>query len=248
MPATPSATSVRPVRHGRPIVSETITTTSRPNRSRRSARRARADASGSLGSSTRWLASTLDASMPAAFMMKPWWVWTIRMPGRRRHHSRRLGGQDLGLARRAFGALARHLGQVALGLRHDLAGHHEHVAVDDPRRGGGDQRGQVIARLHVTDAHDGLDDQVGHYRTPASFRASDTISAVAFSSVIHSGVARTSTLSTEVPASVGVDQPAVQDAAGFAGPVEITDSGGGAPARRARPGTCRPCRGPARRR
>ena len=106
MPAAPSATSVRPLRQARPMVSETITAdvAGRGPGSRRAA--ARAEASGSAGSSTRWVLSTLEASMPAAAITKPWWVCTIvvgprrattravsaasdRGPGRRRAPGRR---------------------------------------------------------------------------------------------------------------------------------------------------------------
>ena len=57
--------------------------TSLPYRSRNAFRSARAEASGSTGSRTRCPLSTLDASIPADAITKPWYVWTIRVPPRR---------------------------------------------------------------------------------------------------------------------------------------------------------------------
>src|SRR5688572_8585735 len=57
-PAAPIAMSVCPSRHARPAVSVTTTPTTRPVRSRSRRRNARAEASGSIGSSTTWPGAT----------------------------------------------------------------------------------------------------------------------------------------------------------------------------------------------
>ncbi len=72
-----------------------MTATSSPCRSRRAARSARAEASGSLGSSTSWVRSTLDASMPADGHHEA--VVGLHDPGRPAagDHPGGLGGQHL---------------------------------------------------------------------------------------------------------------------------------------------------------
>ena len=75
------ATFVRPSRHGRPKVSETITATSAPHRSFRSLPSRLADASGSTGSrETRSCPGTFEASTPALAQMKPWVVSAMITP------------------------------------------------------------------------------------------------------------------------------------------------------------------------
>ena len=115
----------------------------------------------------------------------------------------------------------------------------------------GDQRGQIVAGPQLADAEHRQDLEprcrviAGGHATSSS--AARTIAAVASSSVISSGTARTST-----PGHLGgvavVDQPAVEHAAGAAGAVVAADALGAdldadrGQARR------RPCRAPARRR
>ena len=83
-PATPIATSVRPLRHGRPNVSLTITATSTPRRARTMSTMRRAERSLSTGSSAASPCCTFDRSMPAFAQMKPWLVSEmIRSPRRR---------------------------------------------------------------------------------------------------------------------------------------------------------------------
>lgn len=82
-PAAPIATSVSPVRHGRPKVSVTITPTSTPSDSRSPARIAAAEASGSSGSSRTVPAGVFEASTPAAAMTRPCRFSTIRRGPRR---------------------------------------------------------------------------------------------------------------------------------------------------------------------
>ena len=82
MPAAPIAESVRPSRHGRPIVSVTTTPTVTPWSRCQAARSARAEASGSTGRSTTVPAGVFDASTPAAAMTKPCAVSTIRVTPR----------------------------------------------------------------------------------------------------------------------------------------------------------------------
>ncbi len=78
-PAAPIAMSVWPSRQARPAVSVTTTATLRPVRSARAARRRRAEWSGSTGSSTSVPTSTLELSTPAAAMVSPCRVRTIRV-------------------------------------------------------------------------------------------------------------------------------------------------------------------------
>ena len=82
-PAAPIAMSVWPSRQARPAVSVTMTPTVAPVSSCSRARRARALASGSRGSSTIEPASTLDASTPAAAIVSPSRVRTISVGPRR---------------------------------------------------------------------------------------------------------------------------------------------------------------------
>src|SRR3954447_15964871 len=83
MPATPSARSVCPYRHGRPAVSLTTTATLTRAVSARSSRSRRALASGSSGSSTTDPGATLDASTPAAAITTPLRVSTMLVCPRR---------------------------------------------------------------------------------------------------------------------------------------------------------------------
>ncbi len=76
-PATPTAWSTRPIRHGRPKVSLTTTATSTPRVSSSCERSARADASGSTGSRTTVPAAVLLVSTPADASTKPCRVCAI---------------------------------------------------------------------------------------------------------------------------------------------------------------------------
>ncbi len=82
-PAEPIATSVSPVRHGRPKVSVTTTPTSTDRVSRTPARIAAAEASGSWGSSSTVPGAVLEASTPAAAITRPCRFSTIRSGPRR---------------------------------------------------------------------------------------------------------------------------------------------------------------------
>ena len=77
------AASVRPSRHGRPIVSLTTTPTSTPACARSPSRSRCADASGSSGSSASSSRATFDASTPAAAITRPCRVCTMRRSPRR---------------------------------------------------------------------------------------------------------------------------------------------------------------------
>lgn len=77
------ATSVRPCRQGRPKVSETITPTRTPSRSRSPRRMRPAEASGSSGSSSTVPGEVLEASTPAAAITKPCRVCAMTVSPRR---------------------------------------------------------------------------------------------------------------------------------------------------------------------
>ena len=119
-----------------PAVSVTTTPTLRAGAVAAGRRAApRAEASGSSGSSTTVPASTLEASMPAAAMVRPWRVRTI-VVGPRRATTRTVSPGS---------ASSRVPGpDPALGLADHLAGHHHDVAVGevDQRQ---QQRRQVVA-------------------------------------------------------------------------------------------------------
>ena len=78
------ATSVRPLRHGRPNVSLTITPTLMPNLARTISRMRRAERSLSIGNSAAYPRSTLDKSMPLLAQTKPCLVSVIIKSPRRR--------------------------------------------------------------------------------------------------------------------------------------------------------------------
>ncbi len=75
--------SVWPVRHGRPIVSLTITPTVSPRRAAMAARSRRAESSGSSGSSTTVPGAVLELSTPAAAITSPCRLVTILVGPRR---------------------------------------------------------------------------------------------------------------------------------------------------------------------
>ncbi len=79
MPAAPIATSVCPCRHGRPSVSVMMTPIRTPNRSRSAAHSARAEASGSSGSSSTTPSGALLESTPAAASTMPSLFSTMRV-------------------------------------------------------------------------------------------------------------------------------------------------------------------------
>ena len=84
IPATPIATSVSPLRHGRPNVSLTITPTDTPNFAWMMSRMRRAERSLSSGRSAANPRSTFDRSIPLLAQIKPCFVSVmIRSPRRR---------------------------------------------------------------------------------------------------------------------------------------------------------------------
>ena len=99
-PATPIATLTRPRRKARPWVSVTTTPTRPPTAAAIGACRRRAEASGSVGSSTTEPSATFEESMPALAQTKPWWVSQITVPPRRRtirRLSERISSQSAGV-------------------------------------------------------------------------------------------------------------------------------------------------------
>ena len=106
--------------------------------------------------------------------------------------------------------------EPALDLGHHLAGDDHDVAVGQPRRRGRQRRGQVVARAELGQAGHGQDLQAGRRRVvgdlsqpaaPHSSRAARAIAAVASTSVISSGTARTSTPGTSAVSPVCTSQP-----------------------------------------
>src|SRR6266542_246362 len=141
-----------------------------------------------------------------------------------RHGSRGLLLQQGVAGRLPLGTVGRHLHEPTLDLAHDLAGDDQHVAVGQPRRRGDDERGQVVARPDVTDTgdrpdlqrHPALPSKTGGKFAlrfaprlmPPTSRAVRTISAVALSSIIHSGQSTVVTPGTLTPAStLSTSQP-----------------------------------------
>src|SRR5262245_52561205 len=117
------------------------------------------------------------------------------------HGSRALGPQHLRPDLRPVRTDAGYVDELPLGLRDDLAGHHQDVAVAQPRSSGGDHLGQVGPRHHLADpVHR---QHLKAHATPASSIAAATMASVASTSVIHSGALRTRTPGTLAAASTG---------------------------------------------
>ena len=125
MPAQPMATSVRPRRHVRPNVSDTMTATSTPARARTPSRMRRAERSGSTGSRAAQPSSTLERSTPALAHTKPWAVSVITRSPRRRSTRTVSASTTAWWPRGSSGSMRD---QPVLGLRHDL------LRDDDARR------------------------------------------------------------------------------------------------------------------
>ena len=122
---------------------------------------ARAEASGSTGSSSTVPSGAFDASTPAAAPMMPWRFSTMRVtpPSYSRVATTRTVSAVIAGSRSSACTIA------ALGLRHDLRGHDEDVAVGELRRAR-DERGEVVALRDLGQALDALDAELhGH---PAS--------------------------------------------------------------------------------
>ena len=159
MPAQPMATSVRPRRHGRPKVSDTITATSTPRAARRPSRIRRAERSLSSGSEggpaivdVRQVDSRVGAHEAVLGLADDEIAASADHPHRLRPRrwpcDPRVGGVDP--CHRPFG------------LRHHLLGHHHDIAVLQTGFGGGDQAGQVVALAHLGDAVDREHLETGH--------------------------------------------------------------------------------------
>ncbi len=74
---------------------------------------------------------------------------------------------DQRLVRQRIGRV--NIDETTLGLRHDLLGDDETVAVLKVGVvGGGDQFGEVVARADLTDVVDGDDLEIGHGQTPVA--------------------------------------------------------------------------------
>ena len=188
--------------------------------------------------------------MPAAAITNPWWVCTIRV-GPRRATTRAVSrGQDLLAGRLALRAVGRARRPAALRLRHDLAGDHQHVAVAQPGAARGDQPGQVVAgRTAPMPAHR-QDLQTASRRsapTPASVNAARTI-AVGGRLVGHPQRSRAHRRprAPRSPSSAVSTSQRVEQRRRPPGAVEPARPRPRCTPRRARPGTCRPCRAPAR--
>ena len=139
MPAHPIATLTSPSRHGRPNVSVITTATRTPSAADSPARSASALRSGSSGRSVRNPSATFEASTPALAQIEPVARLRDHEVVTAGNHAHRFGG-DRGCA-----ILAGH--DPALGLRHDLLGDHDDVAVGGARlaKRRGEQRDEVVA-------------------------------------------------------------------------------------------------------
>lgn len=122
-----------------------------------------------------------------------------------RHHPYRLRVD------RRLAVLGLH--DAALGLRDDLGGDEDDIAVRQLRRRPGDQLREIVAGLHLGQPGYGPDAVGRHTRTSsARASASRAIAAVVSGSVIISGTARqrmpaSSTLATDAASTVSTSQP-----------------------------------------
>ena len=178
------------------------TATVTPSRSRSPARSAAALPSGSTGSSASSARPTLDPSTPGGGLNQPEPVLGDQGPALARQHPHRLVVDQLAAQLVALLGVLGRRHQPALAFGHHLAGDHHDVAVAQPGRGGGDGSTQIVAGPEFGKPGDGQDlDRRGgavlshgaHAATPASSSPALTISAVAFGSLINSGIERTAT-------------------------------------------------------
>ena len=215
MPAAPSATSVRPLRQGRPIVSETITATSRPWRSRsagaqRAGRRVRVHRQ-------QHQVGLVDVRRVDAGRGHHEAVVGLHDRGRTApgHRPDGLGGQDLAPGRPRVPG--RRPAPRPAGPRPwtrscwSPRGRRRRAATAPRRRSARPGRRPAVTSPMPRTGR--ISQAVGHEVTPARSSAAATIAAVAASSVIHSGTARTRTPGTRRVGVRRVDQPAVQQAA-----------------------------------
>ena len=182
------------------MVSVTTTPTVTPSRSRRPARSAAALPSGSTGSRASSAAPTFEPSTPAAACTRPSLFSVISV--RPLRASTRTASSSISLRRsasRSSGSCGRGH-DAALALGQHLAGDDHDVVVAQPRRGGRQRGGEVVARPELGQAgHRKQFDRgwraavLGHGLTPARSSPARTISAVVAGSVISSGTDRTST-------------------------------------------------------
>ena len=144
-PAAPTARSVWPSRQVRPAVSVTTTATLAPDRLATASRRRRARGVGVLGEQDDVAGPTLEASTPAAAIVRPSRLTTIDSGPAAGDHATGLGG-DRG------GPVARD--HPALGLADDLAGHADDVAVGEVDHGEQEAREVVAAPTSPTPSGD----------------------------------------------------------------------------------------------
>src|SRR5262249_24089564 len=159
--------------------SDTTTATSTPTRARTASRTCRAERSASTGRSAARPASTFETSTPAFAHTNPWRGSLVTRAPRRRGARTRPGslsarppppaeppdrlGPDGRPPRRAVVAVERH--QAVLGLRDDLLGDDQAVAVGEGGAlgggGVGDEGGELVAGPDLGHAGD-RDDGEGH--------------------------------------------------------------------------------------
>ena len=153
IPAAPIATSVSPLRQGRPKVSVTTTPTSHAERVPQPVAHAAGRGVGVLGQQQHGAGRGVGGVDAGRGHHQA-------VPGLARSGScpRRATSRTVSASMAASRSSARD--EPALGLADDLRGDQEHVAVGQSGAGGGDQLGEVVARLHLADA--------GHRRRPRS--------------------------------------------------------------------------------
>ena len=217
------AWSVWPSRHGRPAVSETMTPTRPPATLLRPVASRSAEPSGSTGSNKMRSGSTLEVSTPAAAIVRPPRVRTIRSGSALRDHRTALVGDH----RLTVGGV----GVPVLGLADDLGRDHHDVArlqrtmiVGSGR--GRDRGDQVGAGADLPDPVRG--EQRDHRPGRGSaLTASRTNSAVASGLLMISPVTATRQAVGLQRGSAGrvrgVHHPQVQDTVGGAGAVVAAD-------------------------
>ena len=193
-------------------MSVTTTATSTPSRSRNPLRSASADASGSAGSSASSSPATLDASIPDAACTMPRWFSVISVRARRARMRTDSSNTSLRRIRsRSSGSVGTRTSRPStldtiLLVTTTTSPERSHRAAV------GDRAGQVVARAELRQPVDGQDLEPRRRSgqstdTPASENAARTISAVASTSDISSGTARTSTSGTTAGSPVCTSQP-----------------------------------------
>ncbi|CAM5688207.1 hypothetical protein SGLAM104S_01004 [Streptomyces glaucescens] len=222
-PAAPIATSVSPERQGRPKLSATTTPTVTPRMSRSPSRIARAEPSGSSGSSSTVPAGVLEASTPACGHDQALPVLDDAQGASAGDHADGLR-VDRGLP-------VRRLDDPSLRLGHDLGGDQHHVPVGQSWLGRRDQLGEVVPGRHLGDpghrpdaegggasvrgsvpVRDGAALVAHAARTSSASASASGHRAVASTSVIISGTAlqrmpASSTRATEPASTVSTSQP-----------------------------------------